>query len=136
MKNWITVFLIFALPVAIYAFFDARAQEGKMCKVEGNKAEIAKAKIIKFSSPMCSECVETAREMKKALLQYPDAVLVEEINVIETGRNEKDNKKAIKKYDISLVPTLIFLDKDGNVVKKQEGLMKSEEIIEVINEIK
>ena len=45
-------------------------------------------------------------------------------------------KAAIKKYDVSLVPTIVFLDKEGNMIKKREGLVKSEEIIEIIDGIK
>ena len=135
MKNWIIILLIFVIPVCVYAFLDAYAENLKMCRTEGSQG-IAKAKLIKFSSPMCSECIETEAEIKKAMNNYKDTILVEEINVIETGKGAKHSKSAIKKYKISLVPTLVFLDKEGNVVKKQEGLMKSSEIIEVLDGIK
>ena len=51
-------------------------------------------------------------------------------------KSVKYNKAAIKKYKVSLVPTLVFLDKEGNTIKKTEGMMKSDEIIEVLNRIK
>lgn len=138
MKNWIVVLLIFIMPLGLYAYLDAKAQNGKMCTVEQEKLAMAsKARIIKFSSPMCSECKETAVEMEKAMKDYKDSVIVEEINVIENvGKGNNYNKDAIKKYKVTLVPTLVFLDKQGNVVKRQEGLMKSEEIIEVLDGIK
>ncbi len=138
MKNWIIVLLIFILPLSLYAYLDAKAQNDAMCKIEGNKeVKNPKAKIIKFSSPMCSECKEVAVEMDKAMQNYKDSVIVEEINVVENvGKEGKYNKEAIKKYNIVLVPTLIFLDKQGNIVKKQEGLMKSNEITEVLDGIK
>ena len=67
MKNWIIILLIFVLPISFYSYFDAQAQMQSVCKVEGN-AEIKnpKAKIIKFSSPMCSECKEMEVELKAA----------------------------------------------------------------------
>ena len=43
---------------------------------------------------------------------------------------------AIKKYNVSLVPTIVFLDKEGNTIKKREGLVKSDEIIEILDGIK
>ena len=50
MKNWIIVLLIFIMPLALYAYFDAKAQNEMMCKVEGNaQVKNPKAKIIKFS---------------------------------------------------------------------------------------
>ncbi len=138
MKNWIIVLLIFVIPLGLYAYLDAKAQSNKMCSVEQEKLAMAqKARIIKFSSPMCSECKETALEMEKAMKDYKDSVIVEEINVIENvGKGNNYNKEAIKKYKVTLVPTLVFIDKQGNVVKKQEGLMKSDEIIEIIDGIK
>ena len=68
MKNWIIVLLIFVIPLGLYAYLDAKAQSNKMCSVEQEKLAMAqKARIIKFSSPMCSECQETAVEMEKAM---------------------------------------------------------------------
>ncbi len=141
MRNWIIVLLIFIMPLGLYAYLDAKAQSEKMCTVEQEKAaasnKIVKTKIIKFSSPMCSECKEAASEMEKALKNYNDVVVVEEINVVEsTGKDVKYNKDAIKKYKVTLVPTLVFLDKDGNVAKKHEGAMKSDEIVKTLDGIK
>lgn len=138
MRNWIILSLIFIMPLALYAYFDAKAQNEMMCKVENNSADtFAKAKIIKFSSPMCSECKEATIEIDKALKNYNDKVIVEEINVSDNvGKGLEYNRAAIKKFKISLVPTMIFIDKSGNIVKKQEGMMKSEEIKEVLDGIK
>ena len=138
MRNWIIVLLIFIMPLALYAFFDAKAQNEMMCKVEGtSQVQNPKAKIMKFSSPMCSECKEIAKEMDKAMENYKDSVIIEEINVIEnTGKDVKYNKAAIKKFKVTLVPTLVFLDKQGNQIHRQEGLMTSSEITEVLDGIK
>ncbi len=138
MKNWIIVLLIFILPLGLYAFLDAKAQSDMMCKVEGNATvKNPKAKIIKFSSPMCSECKDAQKELNKAMQEYKDSVLVEEINVVESvGKGSEYNKAAIKKFKVTLVPTLVFIDKDGKVIKRYEGAMKSDEIIEVLNGIK
>lgn len=136
MKNWIIVLLIFILPLSLYAYFDIKAQ-ANTCKVTGNAASVAKAKIIKFSSPMCSECVETTIEIKKAMNNYQDAVIIEEYNVLDNNSKGKNiTKDMIKKYKVSLVPTLVFVDKEGKTVKKQEGLMSSDEIIAILDKIK
>ena len=138
MKNWIIVLLIFVLPLGLYAYLDAKAQNAIMCKAKSaTEAPVSKAKIVKFSSPMCSECKEASEEITKAMKNYKDEVLVEEINVVENVGKDKDyNKSMIKKYKVTLVPTLVFLDKNGNVAKRYEGAMKSDEIIEIINGIK
>ena len=137
MKNWIVVLLIFVLPLGLYAYLDAKAQNDKMCKVVGNElVKNPKAKIMKFSSPMCSECKDVELEMDKAMKDYKDSVIVEEINVIENaGKEVEYNKAAIKKFKVTLVPTLVFLNKDGKQIYKQEGLMTSDEIISVLSGI-
>ena len=137
MRNWIIVLLIFIMPLSLYAFLDAKAQNEMMCKVEGNSSVVnPKAKIIKFSSPMCSECKEASQEMEKALKDYKDSVLLEEINVVENvGKSVEYNKLAIKKFKVSLVPTTVFIDKTGKVVKRQEGVIKSDEIKEILDGI-
>lgn len=138
MKNWIIVLLIFTIPLSLYAYLDAKAQSDMMCKIQGtSEVKLPKAKIIKFSSPMCSECKEASIELNKAMKNYKESVLVEEINVVENvGKGSDYNKAAIKKFKITLVPTLVFINKDGKMVHRQEGLMKQEEIIEVLDGIK
>ena len=135
MRNWIVVLLIFIMPLGLYAYLDARAQNNDMCKAEEEKA-LQGARIIKFTSPMCSECQEVALEMKKAMKDYKGPVVVEEVNVIDNGGKGTDyTKSQIKKYKIKLTPTLVFVDKDGKVIHKQEGMMSSDEIISLLDEM-
>lgn len=138
MKNWIIVLLIFTLPLGVYAYLDSKAQSDMLCKVQGNGAvQNPKAKIMKFSSPMCSECKEAAAELNKAMKNYKDSVIIEEIDVVSNvGKDVDYAKKAIKEFKISLVPTLVFINKDGKVIKKYEGAMKSQDITEVLDGIK
>ena len=138
MKNWIIILLIFTMPLGLYAYLDAHAQSAKVCSVEANEiVNNPKAKIVKFSAPMCSECKLMSKELDKAMENYKTTVLVEEINVSENvGKTGKYNKAAIKKYNVSLVPTLVFLDREGNTVTLREGVMKSDEIIEILDRIK
>jgi thioredoxin 1 len=138
MRNWIIVLLIFVLPLGMYAYLDAKAQSDKMCKIEGNElVKTPKAKILKFYSTMCSECKEQTVELNKAMENYKDSVIVEEINVVENvGKSIEYNKLAIKKFKVTLVPTTVFVDKTGKVVKRQEGVIKSDEIKEILDGIK
>ena len=136
MRNWIIVLLIFIMPLGLYAYLDSKACADS-CKVVGAASNITKAKVIKFSSPMCSECIEVSTEMKKALKDYQDLIIVEEYNVLDNNRKGKNiTKDMIKKYKISLVPTLVFVNKEGKIIKKQEGMIKSGEIIAILENIK
>ena len=136
MKNWIIVLLIFIMPLGLYAYLDNKAS-ADACKVTGGASTVAKAKIIKFSSPMCSECQEVAVEIKKAMKDYQGSVIIEEYNVLDNyDKGKNSTKDMIKQYKISLVPTLVFVNKEGKIIKKQEGMIKAKEITNLLDEIK
>lgn len=132
MKNFIIILLIFAIPLGLYAFFNEKAEQKAL--PQANAVEVVnKAKVVKFYSPLCSECKEVAKEMTGLKEKYQDNVIFEEINVSE---QTKINKKMIKNYNISLVPTLVFIYKDGNVSNKVEGFINKSEIEANLDKIK
>lgn len=131
MKNWIIVLLIFAIPLGLYAYLESNALDARA--KEEVSAQNGKAKVIKFYSPMCSDCKKVSKEMVGVIEDYKDAVTFEEINVSE--QTDK-NKALIKKYKITLVPTLIFETKDGKTFKKVEGFIEDDEIESNIVNIK
>lgn len=136
MKNWIIVLLIFIMPLSLYAYLDNKAT-AKACKVAGAASAVPSAKLIKFSSPMCSECQEVAVEIKKAMKDFKGSVIIEEYNVLDSYAKGKNiAKDMIKKHKVTLVPTLVFVDKEGNIVQKKEGMVKSEEITTILDKIK
>ncbi len=136
MKNWIIVLLIFIMPLSLYVYLDNRAQ-ANACKTIGSETKAPSAKIIKFSSPMCSECQDVAVEIKKAMKDNNNSVIIEEYNVLDSYAKGKNiTKDMIKKHKVSLVPTLVFVDKEGKVIKKHTGMIKSNEITAILDEIK
>ena len=136
MKNWVIGLLIFAIPLGLYAYMEANSQT-TIAKEEtaaaAPKNTNAKPRVIKFYSPMCSDCKKVNEEMTGIIEDYKDAVSFEEVNVSE--QNDK-NKALIKKYKITLVPTLIFETKDGVITKKAEGFIEDDEIESNIVNIK
>ena len=132
MKNWIIVFLVFAIPLGLYAYFESNTQ-ATAAKEEMTANKTQKPRVIKFYSPMCSDCQKVSKEMVGVVEDFKDAVTFEEINVSE--QTDK-NKALIKKYKITLVPTLIFESKDGKIVKKVEGFIEDDEIESNIVNIK
>lgn len=137
MKNWIVILLIFIIPLGLYAFLDAEAQNEKMCTLQEENINLNNgAKLIKFSSPMCSECKQVSEELSKVAKDIKSKITIEEINVLDNSKAAADyNKKLIKKYKVTLTPTLIFVDKNGKIVHRQESVMKAEEIEKIINKI-
>ena len=132
MKNWIIVLLVFAIPLGLYAYLESNSQS-TVAKEEVSMNNTQKPRVIKFYSPMCSDCKKISNEMVGVVEDYKDAVTFEEINVSE--QTDK-NKALIKKYKITLVPTLVFESKDGKTYKKVEGFIEDDEIENNIVNIK
>ena len=73
-----------------------------------------------------------AYRLKKIYPKYSDKILLTEIQV---ENNDDYTNEQIKKYGISLVPTTIFIDKDGNKVDKIEGDIEAQELEEMMKEL-
>lgn len=152
MKNWVIVLLIFTVPLAVFAWLETNsaksvAKENIKSKTavknnvtdeilavtHTNPATSAKPKVLKFSSPMCSDCKKIQTEMVKVVPDYKDAVTFEEINVTD---GSKESVASVKDYRVTVVPTLIFIAKDGNIVRKVEGFLTESEIRTHLDTIK
>ncbi len=125
MKNWIIVLLIFLIPLGVYTTLEIKRGNGAI--VSEAKDTIGKPVVYKFTSPMCSECQSVQKILDKIKDDW-DLVVFEEINVSGTGADKKRAKQLIAKYDITMVPTLVFIDNTGNVYKKIEVDMTQEDI--------
>ena len=77
--------------------------------------------IIKFSSPMCYECQELEKVFKEVYPEYSNKVSLKKIDV--TQKN-KSTQQIIRTYNINLVPTCVFLDSSGNVIRVIEGMIQ------------
>ena len=121
MKNIITILLILLIP--IFAYFILSNE---------NTTEIADAKesglptIITFTSTMCMDCQKMKAVIAEVKGEYNGKINFVIINALDKKRSVKD---AINKYDIALVPSMVFLDKEDNQVKKIEGFIPKEELI-------
>jgi len=144
MKNWIIVFLIFAVPIGVFAWLESNSNQSvaKETKPVNNKPvqtdakqlqTNAKPRVLKFSSPMCSDCKKVQTELVGVIPDYKDAVTFEEINVTD---GSKESAAAVKDYKVTVVPTLIFVSKDGKIVKRTEGFLTQSEIRTHLDNIK
>ena len=77
--------------------------------------------IIKFSSPMCYECQELEKVFEEVYPEFSNKVSLRKIDVTQ---KDKDTKKMIKDYDVKLVPTCVFKNKDGQTIRKTEGMIQ------------
>ena len=80
-------------------------------------------KIIYFYAEGYSEC-----KVLSAILNE----IEKEQSLITARINCDVNKELIDVYSITIVPTLIFLDNDNNIVKRVAGFISKEVIIEIL----
>lgn len=125
-KSIITILAIIILP--LLAFWALTWNKDSTAIADTNLPQI-----IKFSSSMCLECKEVEKIFKDILPKYKDRVSYTEI--IVDSRKDMNNK-LIKKYNITLVPTVVMLDSNGKECKRFEGAAEKSEYIEVIESLK
>ena len=112
-KNFLIILFIFLVPLALYWGLTRDKSVTTLPSLAYNGPEI-----IKFSSPMCYECQELEKIFEEVYPGFANKVSLRKIDVTQ---NDKVTKQLIKDYEVKLVPTCIFNDKDGRVIRKTEG---------------
>jgi len=127
-KNVLIISLIFILPlIAYFTLSTIKTDAGQ--KISGKQP--CKAKIIKFSSAMCRDCKKLAEVIDEVYPLYQDKIDLENISA------EKDDSKTvnlIKEYNVTLVPTLIYIY-DGKVLKRTEGSLTAQQLEKNMKEL-
>ena len=115
-KNVIAILLIFLVPLALYWGLTRDKGLATLPTIAFTGSEI-----IKFSSPMCYECQELDKVFKEVYPEFANKVSITNIDVTSKDKNVK---KMIKQYDVNLVPTCVFKDKEGQVIRRTEGMIQ------------
>lgn len=115
MKNFSIIALIFVVPLVAYMILTR--PDASMA----NKAPVAnKAQIIKFTSAMCLDCKKLEKVVKEVYPAYSKKIVLTEVHVqTETPYT----KQLVQKYNVTLVPTMVFIDTKGKTIAKTEGYM-------------
>ena len=120
MKNKTIISLVFILPLIIY--FALLLINPKINLEESANAKDDLPEVILFSTPMCGECHKMHPIIDKAKTKYKDKIAFTKVDA-----SQSENLHLARKYFVRLVPTVIYLDKNDNVVLKTEGAMTAEE---------
>lgn len=128
MKNKTIISLVFIVPLIIY--FALLILNPKISLEEPANAKNDLPEVILFSTPMCGECHRMHPIIDNAKTKYKDKI---EFSKVDASKNE--NLHLARKYYVRLVPTVIYLDKNDNVVLKTEGAMSAEEFDKFIKEL-
>ena len=74
---------------------------------------------------MCLDCKRLNEVMVKVYPKYSEDIILTEVQV---QNNDKYTNDQIAKYNVSLVPTMILLDKKGNKIEKIEGFLPEKDL--------
>ncbi len=122
-KSLFTILVILILPVLAFFGLTFNKDTSIIAQATG------KPQIIKFSSTMCLECKEVEKVFKELMPKYEDKV--EYTEIIVDNRNDMKNA-LIKKYRVTLVPTIIMLHSDGTQAKRIESSLPADEMEQCI----
>ena len=114
-KNIFWILIIFLVPLAVY-FGLTREELAPLPAIASTGDEV-----IKFASPMCYECQELEKVMNEICPKYSDSVTIRKVDVT---KRDKNVQALIKEYDVKLVPTTIFKNQDGKILRRIEGTMQ------------
>ena len=128
-KNFVWILLIFAIPlVAYYGLTRNKLTSLPAIATSGDE-------IIKFASPMCYECQELEKIIDEVFPKYSDKITLHKVDVT---KKDKHIQALIKEYDVKLVPTTVFKNQDGKIIRRIEGSMQPKILenymVELINE--
>lgn len=127
MKNWIIVIVVLILPLMTYFVLE---KTHKTTAIEAQAKTLSdRPAIVKFASPMCLDCKKLESVMLEVMPSYDSKINYIKVN---TQSNDFETSAMIKKYNVSLVPTLVFVKKDGTVYKRTEGFLAKNEVVSLI----
>lgn len=129
MKNWIVALAVLIIPMMTYYVFD-KTHNANTAFEANAKSAYSKPVVIKFASPMCLDCKKLEAVMNEVMPKYEGKVIYQKVNA---QNNDSNTSALIKKYSVTLVPTVVFLKKDGTVHKQTEGYMTKNELENHIN---
>lgn len=119
----------------IFALFVVLLLVGTVCfggdteKKADSKKENIKVTFIELGSVRCIPCKKMIPIMKEIEKEYGDQVKV----VFHDVWTPK-GKPFAKQYKIKLIPTQVFLDKDGNEYFRHQGFFPKEELVKVLRQ--
>lgn len=125
-RNALIILLILIVPLVIYF---ALSRSTGTAVVE---AQINQPQMIKFASRMCYDCQRLEKVLQTVYPEYRDKVTLTEITVQD---NSSSVQNMIKKYNVKLVPTSIFIDKNGDIKARVEGYMDENTLKNHLEEI-
>ena len=125
-KNIIIISAIFILPIIAYVVLSSSQSVSATQRIEGQP------QVIKFSSKLCLDCKKIKKGFDELVPEYQNKMSITEYNI--DGSNKEVND-AITEHNINLVPTIIFINKNGKEVRRTEGFVNKNTLEQYFNEL-
>ena len=126
-KNIITIIALLFIPLIAFWGINLNKEPQAVAQTAGIP------QILKFSSSMCLECKQVEEIFDELVPQYKDKFEYKQI-FVDSGKDM--NNQLIKKYNVTLVPTVIMLNSDGTVAKTIVGAVPKEKYEDCIKRLK
>ncbi len=126
-KNTIILLLIFVLPLITY-FYVSKNNESTV-----TVSNTTKPKIIKFTSTLCGECQRMDTVIKEVYPKYQKDI---ELISVPVQNQTEYNQEMVSKYNVTLVPTIVLLNKNQHIQKRIEGYIDRTTFDNYLREIK
>lgn len=131
MRNWIIALAILVIPMVAYYALDKNAAQRAAFEAQAAQS-MNKPVVIKFYSPMCLDCKKLDGVVKEVLPKYAERVTFQNIN---GQSSDKATEAMVQKYNVTLVPTMVFVKKDGTVYKRTEGCLAKEQLDKILSDL-
>jgi thioredoxin 1 len=128
MKKWIAAFLILALAFTAMPNCSGDVKQDKADEKQAAES-IVKKKVtfVELGSVKCIPCKMMQPIMKEIEKEYG-----REVEVMFHDVWTDEGKPFAEKYGIRVIPTQVFLDKDGKEFFRHEGYYPKDEIVKVL----
>lgn len=123
MKNWIIALAVIILPIATFFVLEKTNATTATEAVAQNTSTLPT--IIKFASPMCLDCKKLEATMVEIMPAYENKV---DYKKIDAQSKDSYTTDMIKKYNVTLVPTLVLIKKNGSIYKQVEGYFNKNDL--------
>ncbi|GHV42223.1 hypothetical protein FACS1894187_24350 [Synergistales bacterium] len=76
-----------------------------------------------LSTPTCPACVQMSRVLDEIKERYAGELVAEKVNV-------QEDRETARQYNVMYVPTLLFIGRDGEILKQDVGYKSIDEVVE------
>lgn|SRR5574344_1506128 len=127
-KNIIIILLIFIVPILAYWTVSKKTEAVSAKTVQPSVAVTntqGKPQVIKFTSTMCRDCQTMNGIFKEIFPKYEGKIVLIQVPVQDKS---SFNNAQMKKYNVTLVPTIILINSQGKQVERIEGAVPKDEM--------